>query len=74
VGSSLLAVIYVWRFVEVAYFREPNAEVARLREAPLSMLVPAWLLVIACIYFGLDTQLTLGGAGAAAQELLRGRQ
>jgi multicomponent Na+:H+ antiporter subunit D len=74
VGSSLLAVVYVWRFVEVAYFREPNAEVARLREAPLSMLVPAWLMVIACIYFGLDTQLTLGGAGAAAQELLRGRQ
>jgi multicomponent Na+:H+ antiporter subunit D len=74
VGSSLLAVVYVWRFVEVAYFREPSAEVARLREAPLSMLVPAWVLVLACIYFGLDTQLTLGGAGAAAAELLRGRQ
>jgi multicomponent Na+:H+ antiporter subunit D len=73
VGSSLLAVVYVWRFVEVAYFREPTAEVARLREAPLSMLVPAWLLVIACIYFGLDAQLTVGAAGAAAQELLRGR-
>ncbi len=73
VGSSLLAVVYVWRFVEVAYFREPSAEVARLREAPLSMLVPAWVLVLACIYFGLDTQLTLGGAGAAAAELLRGR-
>jgi len=74
VGSSLLAVVYVWRFVEVAYFREPSAEVARLREAPLSMLVPAWVLVLACVYFGLDTQLTLGGAGAAAAELLRGRQ
>jgi hypothetical protein len=32
------------------------------------------VLVLACIYFGLDTQLTLGGAGAAAAELLRGRQ
>ncbi len=73
VGSSMLAVVYVWRFVEAAYFREPSAELARLREAPLSMLVPAWLMVIACIYFGLDTQLTLGGAGAAAAELLRGR-
>ena len=73
VGSSLLTVIYVWRFVEVAYFREPTTEVARLREAPLSMLAPAWLLVIACIYFGLDTHLTVGGAAAAAQELLRGR-
>jgi len=74
VGSSMLAVVYVWRFVEAAYFREPSAELARLREAPLSMLVPAWLMVAACIYFGLDTQLTLGGAGAAAAELLRGRQ
>ncbi len=74
VGSSMLAVVYVWRFVEAAYYREPSAEVARLREAPLSMLVPAWLMVLACIYFGLDTQLTLGGAGAAAAELLRGRQ
>jgi multicomponent Na+:H+ antiporter subunit D len=74
VGSSMLAVVYVWRFVEAAYFREPSAAVSRLREAPLGMLVPAWLLVLGCIYFGLDTQLTLGGAGAAAAELLRGRQ
>ena len=73
VGSSMLAVVYVWRFVEAAYFREPSAELARLREAPLSMLIPAWVMVIACIYFGLDTDLTLGGAGAAAAELLRGR-
>ena len=32
--SSLLAVVYVWRFVEVAYFREPDARVAGLKEAP----------------------------------------
>ncbi len=73
VASSMLAVVYVWRFVEAAYFLEPSAEVARLREAPFSMLMPAWIMVLACIYFGLDTQLTLGGAGAAAIELLRGR-
>jgi multicomponent Na+:H+ antiporter subunit D len=72
VASSLLAVVYVWRFVEVAYFREPDAKVSALREAPASMLVPAWLLVAACVYFGIDTELTLGGASAAALELLRG--
>ena len=72
VTSSLLAVVYVWRFVEVAYFREPDARVSALREAPASMLVPAWLLVAACVYFGLDTGITVGGAGAAATELLRG--
>ena len=72
VTSSLLAVVYVWRFVEVAYFREPDARVSALREAPASMLVPAWLLVAACVYFGLDTDLTLGGATQAAATLLRG--
>ncbi|MGH8633512.1 MAG: monovalent cation/H+ antiporter subunit D family protein [Burkholderiales bacterium] len=72
VTSSLLAVVYVWRFVEVAYFREPDAKVSALREAPASMLVPSWLLIAACLYFGIDTDLTLGGAAGAALELLRG--
>jgi multicomponent Na+:H+ antiporter subunit D len=36
------------------------------------MLVPAWALVAACVYFGIDTDLTLGGAAAAAEELLLG--
>jgi multicomponent Na+:H+ antiporter subunit D len=68
--SSLLAVIYVWRFVEAAYFREPSAAVAKLREAPLSMLATSWLMVAACVYFGLDASLTVGGAAQAAAELL----
>ena len=68
--SSLLAVIYVWRFVEAAYFREPGDAVAKFKEAPASMLVPAWFMVVGCIYFGLDTGLTVGGASQAAAELL----
>lgn len=71
--SSLLAVAYVWRFVEVAYFRTPGAAVARLEEAPRGMLALAWLMIGACVYFGLDTALTLGGAQEAAQALLRSR-
>jgi multicomponent Na+:H+ antiporter subunit D len=71
VGSSMLAVAYVWRFVEAAYFREPVGPVRNLKEPPASMLVPAWLLVLACVYFGIDTSLTLGGAGAAAHDLLQ---
>lgn len=70
--SSLLAVMYVWRFVEAAYFREPSAAVAKFKEAPLEMLVPAWLMIAACIYFGLDTTLTLGSAAQAAATLLQG--
>jgi multicomponent Na+:H+ antiporter subunit D len=72
--SSLLAVIYVWRFVEAAYFQEPSAAVAKLKEAPLSMLIPAWIMTAACVYFGLDTSLTVGGAGQAAAGLMGGAQ
>ena len=70
VASSLIAVAYVWRFVEMAYFREPEPSAAKLDEAPASMLVPAWLMVAACIYFGLDTSFPLDGARLAAQVLL----
>ncbi len=70
--SSLLAVVYVWRFVEAAYFREPDEKLAQLKEAPLEMLVPAWLMIAACFYFGLDTALTVDGAARAAATLLQG--
>lgn len=68
--SSLLAVAYIWRFVEVAWFRPPPAA-AKKQEAPLALLIPAWLLVIATIWFGFDTSLTVGSAVEAAQQLLR---
>jgi multicomponent Na+:H+ antiporter subunit D len=70
--SSLLAVVYVWRFVETAYFREPAAELAGLKEAPASMLAVGWLMIAGCVYFGLDTDVTLGGATQAAAALMRG--
>jgi multicomponent Na+:H+ antiporter subunit D len=70
--SSLIAVLYVWRFVEAAYFREPSPQTAALREAPISMLILGWLMIAACVYFGLDTALTLGGATEAAEALMRG--
>ena len=72
--SSLLAVVYVWRFVEAAYFQEPDAGIAQLKEAPLEMLVPAWLMIAACFYFGLDASLTIDGAAQAAATLLQGLQ
>ncbi len=70
-ASSLLAVIYVWRVVEVCYFREPSRHLEQAGEAPLSMLIPAWLLVAGCIVFGLHTSLTVGTAAQAAQALLK---
>lgn len=68
--SSLLTVVYVWRIVELCYFREPSVALGRAKEAPLSMLVPSWALVVACVYFGLHTSLSVGSASEAAQALL----
>jgi multicomponent Na+:H+ antiporter subunit D len=68
--SSLLAVIYIWRVVEVAYFRQPPEEAPEIREAPFSLLAPTWVLVGATIFFGVFTSLSVGVASAAARMLL----
>ena len=67
--TSLLAVIYIWRVVEAAYFK-PAPEGQIVREAPLALLVPAWTLALANLYFGLDTSLNAGVAQQAAEMLL----
>jgi multicomponent Na+:H+ antiporter subunit D len=68
--SSLLALVYIWRVVEVAYFRSPRTDVPEVREAPLSMLVPTWLLIGGTLVFGLYTPFSVGVARAAARMLL----
>jgi len=68
--SSLLAAGYVWKFVEVAYMRTAPSAAPVREEAPLSLLVPAWVLVAACVYFGVETSFSLGGAREAAAMLL----
>ncbi len=68
--SSLLALIYIWRVVEVAYFQQPPEDAEEVKEAPLSMLVPIWVLAGATLFFGIFTTLSAGTAAAAARELL----
>ncbi len=70
--SSLLAVVYVWRVVEVAYFKEPSEKASVAREAPVSMLIPTWALIGATLFFGLSTSNSAGLARQAAQALLGG--
>lgn len=70
VASSLIALVYVWRFVEMAYFRAPEPGAAKPDEAPASMLIPAWIVIAGCVYFGLDTSYSLGGARLAVEVLL----
>jgi multicomponent Na+:H+ antiporter subunit D len=73
--SSLLAVVYVWRLVEVAYFQSPAPEsreagLPERGEAPLTMLLPIYLLIGAVVVFGFWTGPTVGVARQAAAELL----
>ena len=67
-GGSLLAILYVWKIVEHAYFRpspSPARDIPATREAPLTMLVPLWLLVAGNFYLGLDTSFSAGFADTA---------
>ncbi len=68
--SSLVALIYVWRVVEVAYFQSPPPDAKPVAEAPLSLLIPSWLLIATAVFFGIFTSYTAGVARQAASLLL----
>lgn len=70
--SSLLAVMYVWRVVETLYFQPPGSLALGAREAPLSILIPTWFLVLSAIFFGVRASMTGGLAETAARMLLGG--
>ena len=69
--GSLLAVVYVWRVIEVAYFQRADDRVP-VAEAPWMMQIPLWALTGATLYFGIQTDLTAGVAQRAAMWLLGG--
>lgn len=72
-GSSLLAIVYIWRVVEQAYL-QPAPEGTVRREAPLSMLVPTWILVGISVWFGISATMTAGAASRAATSLISSSQ
>ena len=73
--SSLLAAVYIGRVIEVMVFRRSreggSAPGGRL-EAPLTMLVPMYVMLGASLWLGLAGERTLAVAGLAATELLEG--
>ena len=69
--TSVMALVYVWRVVEVAYLRDFVGD-DRVREAPWSLLVPTWALVLANLYFGIDGVRTSEVARGAAEVLMMG--
>ena len=72
VASSLIAVIYVWRIVEVAYLTPAPEGSKPVKEAPLSMLLPMWFLALVCIYFGINADLTASIGQTVAETLING--
>jgi multicomponent Na+:H+ antiporter subunit D len=72
VASSLIALVYIGRAVEVAYFRPISSAVAHAKDPPLMMLVPILALSFASVYFGIDTELSAGVAGRIAELLIGG--
>ena len=64
--SSLLAVVYVWRVVEVMYFAEPTEKAKTATEAPVSMLIITWIVIGSTLVFGVWTDWSAGLAGHAA--------
>jgi len=72
VGASIIAVAYVWRVVEAAYLRPAPEGAPAPAEAPAGMLAAAMAMAILCVYFGIETSFSIGGARDAALLLLGG--
>jgi len=76
--GSILALYYVWGIIEAAYFCSQNDGLSPVQqgrqEAPLSLLIPVWILIVANIYFGIDTRLTVDISAQAASYLMGGGQ
>jgi multicomponent Na+:H+ antiporter subunit D len=74
--SSLMAVVYIWKVVEVAYFKEPadGQDSAGVREAPMPLLATLWLLVLANFWFGIDPSIPISLAEQQAAAFFGGVQ
>ncbi len=67
--GSLLAVVYMWKLIETLFFKESDDDRPTVKEAPLALLIPTWILVLANLYFGFHTDLTVGMAQTAVEML-----
>jgi multicomponent Na+:H+ antiporter subunit D len=71
--ASLLTLVYIWRVIDAAWLQAPAApRQDALTEAPPGMLLPLWGLILANLYFGIDTSLSVSVAMQAADWLLGG--
>jgi multicomponent Na+:H+ antiporter subunit D len=69
-AGSLLALAYVWRVVEAVYLKPATDPSAEVKEGPVALVLGAWILVGASLYFGIDASHSSEWAGKAAQAIL----
>jgi len=67
--GSLLAVVYIGRVIEVAYYRQPARDLPR-KQIPITMVGSLWLLTLGNVYFGLNTEFSLGLVSLAVSSLM----
>ena len=72
--SSLMAVVYIWRVIEPAYFRTAPGDAPPLHEAPRELLTATWVAAVANLYFGLVPSVPVSLSSTAAEILLRHTQ
>ncbi len=70
--SSLLAVIYMGRILEAAFFRTPINPNKKRKEAPLLILIPLWVLALVNIWIGVQGGFVAGLADDASAALFIG--
>ncbi len=75
-ASSVLAIFYVWKMVEMMYLREAPKAKSRAKKAhakaPMLALIPLLILAVANVWFFFDASLPKGLTDAAAAALLGG--
>ncbi|MEG9861327.1 MAG: monovalent cation/H+ antiporter subunit D family protein [Parvularculales bacterium] len=68
--SSLIALGYVGRIVEAAWFGQAPDNAPPVKEAPFSLLMPTFILALANIWFGLDGTFPVEAARQATVALM----
>ena len=64
--------VYIWKIVEISYLAKSIDEHNQVKDVPLEMLIPLWILVGLNFYFGLNAQLTTSIASRVSQMFLGG--
>ena len=74
VFSSILAVVYIWKIVEVAYFKTASQDLVEqgtTNKSPRLLYLSLIILVFTNVYFGLETSLNIDLATQVAQDLMK---